>query len=124
VSRGQADFYYNGLVTKSVTYNRGTAEELRHTVGTRVFRPIGKGLDYNWEANYQFGSLEAIRFAPGACQRKLDLHLIACAFTAAHCYGLTSTAATAIRRIRLSEPSTPCSLVSHTFPQGGTFPGT
>src|SRR5580704_1240136 len=56
VSRGQADFYYIGLDTKSVTYNRGTADELRHTIGTRVFRPIGKGLDYNWEANYQWGS--------------------------------------------------------------------
>jgi hypothetical protein len=55
-SRGQADFYYIGLDTKSATYNRGTAHELRHTVGTRVFRPIGKGLDYNWEPNFQWGS--------------------------------------------------------------------
>jgi hypothetical protein len=39
-----------------VAYNRGTADELRHTVGTRVFRPVGKGLDYNWEANYQWGT--------------------------------------------------------------------
>ena len=36
VSRGQADFYYIELDTKSVTYNRGTAHELRNTVGTRV----------------------------------------------------------------------------------------
>jgi hypothetical protein len=56
VSRGQADFYYIGLDTKSASYDRGAAHELRHTVGTRVFRPIGKGLDYNWEANYQWGS--------------------------------------------------------------------
>jgi len=56
VSGGQADFYYIGLDTKSVTYNRGTAHELRHTIGTRVFRPIGQGLDYNWEPNYQWGS--------------------------------------------------------------------
>jgi hypothetical protein len=55
VSRGQADFYYIGLDAKSATYNRGTAHELRHTVGTRVSRPIGKGLDYNWESNYQWG---------------------------------------------------------------------
>ena len=59
VSRGQADFYYIGLDTKSVTYNRGTAHELRQTVGTRVFRPIGKGLDYNWEPNYQWGSFRS-----------------------------------------------------------------
>jgi Alginate export len=55
LSRGQADIYYSGLDTKSATYNRGTAHELRHTVGTRVFRPIGKGLDYNWEPNFQWG---------------------------------------------------------------------
>jgi hypothetical protein len=56
VSRGRADLYYIGLDTKSATYNRGTAHETRNTVGTRVFRPIGEGLDYNWEANYQWGS--------------------------------------------------------------------
>jgi hypothetical protein len=56
VSHGEADLYYIGLDTKSVTYNRGTGHELRHTIGTRVFRPIGKGLDYNWEPNYQWGS--------------------------------------------------------------------
>jgi hypothetical protein len=44
-SQGQADFYYIGLDMKSSTYNRGTAPELRNTVGTRLFRPIGKGLD-------------------------------------------------------------------------------
>jgi hypothetical protein len=56
VSRGQADLYYIGLDTKPATYNRGTADELRHTIGTRLFRPFGKALDYNWEANYQWGS--------------------------------------------------------------------
>jgi hypothetical protein len=59
ISRGQADFYYVGLDTKSATYNRGTSHEIRHTIGTRVFRPTGKGLDYNWEANYQWGSFGA-----------------------------------------------------------------
>jgi hypothetical protein len=56
VSRGQADIYYIGLDTKSATYNRGTAHQFRNTVGVRVFRPIGKGLDHNWEPNYQWGS--------------------------------------------------------------------
>jgi hypothetical protein len=56
MSRGQADLYYIGLNTKSSTYNRGTAPEFRNTVGTRLFRPIGKGWDYNWEPNYQWGS--------------------------------------------------------------------
>jgi hypothetical protein len=56
VSDGQADLYYIGLDAKSAAYNRGIGQELRHTVGTRVFRPIGKGLDYNWEPNYQWGN--------------------------------------------------------------------
>jgi hypothetical protein len=59
VSRGQADFYYIGLDTKSATYNTGTGHEVRHTVGTRLFRPIGKGLDYNCEPNFQWGSFRS-----------------------------------------------------------------
>jgi hypothetical protein len=56
VNDGNADIYYIGADTKSATYDRGTAPEVRHTVGARVFRPIGKGLDYNWEPNLQWGS--------------------------------------------------------------------
>lgn len=50
------DIYYLGLATTSATYNRGSANEVRHTVGTRYFRDPDAGLDYNWELNYQFGS--------------------------------------------------------------------
>jgi hypothetical protein len=56
VSRGRADIYYIGLDTKPATYNRGTADDFRNTVGFRAFRPTGKGLDYNWEPDYQWGS--------------------------------------------------------------------
>jgi hypothetical protein len=56
VSRGQADIYYIGLDTKPATYNRGTADDFRNTVGFRAFRLTGKGVDYNWEPNYQWGS--------------------------------------------------------------------
>ena len=56
LSRGMADLYYLGLATKDASYNRGSASELRHTVGIRAFRPPSKGLDYNWEANFQWGS--------------------------------------------------------------------
>jgi hypothetical protein len=56
LSRGMADLYYMGLATKAASYNRGSATELRHTVGIRAFRPPAKGLDYNWEVNYQWGS--------------------------------------------------------------------
>jgi hypothetical protein len=55
-SGGRADLYYLGFATKEASYNRGSATELRHTVGARVFRPPSKGFDYNWEANYQWGS--------------------------------------------------------------------
>ena len=51
-----ADLYYLGLATETASYNRGSATELRHTTGIRAFRPPSKGLDYNWEANYQWGS--------------------------------------------------------------------
>jgi hypothetical protein len=56
LSRGMADLYYIGLATKNATYNRGSATELRHTVGVRAFRSSSKGLDYNWEANFRWGS--------------------------------------------------------------------
>ncbi len=54
--RSMVDLYYLGLATKDASYNRGSATELRHTVGIRAFRPPSKGLDYNWEANFQWGS--------------------------------------------------------------------
>jgi hypothetical protein len=56
VPRGMTDLYYIGLAAKNDTYNRGTANEVRNTVGMRAFRPVGRNLDYNWEANFQFGS--------------------------------------------------------------------
>jgi hypothetical protein len=56
LSGGTADLYYLGLATKEASYNRGSATELRHTLGARAFRTPSKGFDYNWEANYQWGS--------------------------------------------------------------------
>src|SRR5262249_53781300 len=37
-----ADLYYLGIARKQATYNRGTANELRHTVGARLWRPIAQ----------------------------------------------------------------------------------
>ena len=51
-----ADLYYIGLATKDASYNRGSATELRNTIGVRAFRSPLNGLEYNWEANYQWGS--------------------------------------------------------------------
>jgi hypothetical protein len=56
LSRGMVDLYYLGLATKDASYNRGSATELRNTVGMRAFRPPSKGPDYNWESNFQWGS--------------------------------------------------------------------
>ena len=56
VPRCMTDLYYIGLTAKDDTYNRGTANEVRNTVGLRAFRPVGRNWDYNWEANYQGGS--------------------------------------------------------------------
>lgn len=49
------DLYFLGLERKDAEFNQGTARELRHTVGTRLW---GKAhhIDYNFEFVYQFGT--------------------------------------------------------------------
>jgi hypothetical protein len=53
------DAYYLGLNRKHATFQRGTAQEIRHSVGARVSRPIATerpGWDFDYEALWQFGS--------------------------------------------------------------------
>jgi hypothetical protein len=50
-----ADFYYLGISRENATYARGTAAELRHSLGTRLFGRHG-ALDWNFEFVGQFGS--------------------------------------------------------------------
>jgi hypothetical protein len=50
-----ADFYYLGLSRENATFARGTADELRHSLGTRLFGKHG-ALDWNLEFVGQFGS--------------------------------------------------------------------
>ncbi len=53
------DAYYLGLNRKHATFQRGTAQEVRHSVGARVSRPIATerpGWDFDYEALWQFGS--------------------------------------------------------------------
>ena len=53
------DAYYLGEDRKSVTFNRGTAGELRHTLGARLWKPIATkkpGWDFDYEAAWQFGT--------------------------------------------------------------------
>jgi hypothetical protein len=52
---GHVDFYYLGLDRDGATFDQGTAHELRHSFGIRVFgKP--RPWDYNYEALWQFGS--------------------------------------------------------------------
>jgi hypothetical protein len=53
------DFYYLGLDRRNATFERGTAAELRHTVGARLWRPIATaepGADFDYEGVVQFGT--------------------------------------------------------------------
>jgi Alginate export len=56
------DAYYLGLNRKRATFQRGTAQELRHTFGARLSRPIAteqSGWDFDYEALWQFGTFGA-----------------------------------------------------------------
>jgi len=53
------EFYYLGLDRKDATFQRGTAHELRHSLGARFSRPVAtqhSGWDFDDEALWQFGS--------------------------------------------------------------------
>ena len=49
------DLYYIGLNHEQVRFDQGTANEVRHSVGTRIWGKYG-ALDYNFEFMFQFGS--------------------------------------------------------------------
>ena len=63
LSRGVSiDAYYLGLNRAQATYERGTASELRHSLGTRFWRPIAErepGWDFDYEGVWQFGNFGA-----------------------------------------------------------------
>lgn len=53
------DLYYLGLDRKDAAFQRGTAQELRHSLGLRVSRPIATekaGWDFDDDALWQFGT--------------------------------------------------------------------
>ena len=53
------DTYYLGLDRKEAAFNRGTAHEVRHSIGGRLSRPIAQttpGWDFDYEAVWQFGT--------------------------------------------------------------------
>jgi hypothetical protein len=56
------DSYYLGLDRKSATFNRGTAQENRETLGARLWRPPAtkeRGWDFDYEGVWQFGTFGA-----------------------------------------------------------------
>ena len=55
---GNVDLYYLGLDRKNAAFDQGTAHELRHSLGTRIWAHIA-GWDYNFEFAYQLGSFGA-----------------------------------------------------------------
>jgi hypothetical protein len=58
----QIDLYYLGQDRKDGTFERGTAHEVRNSVGVRVSRPVASehpGWDFDDEALWQFGSFGA-----------------------------------------------------------------
>jgi Alginate export len=53
------DAYYLGLNRKHATFQRGTAQEVRHSIGARISRPIATerpSWDFDYEALCQFGN--------------------------------------------------------------------
>jgi hypothetical protein len=49
------DAYYIGLNREQARFDQGTANEIRHSIGSRLSGKYG-ALDYNFEIMYQFGS--------------------------------------------------------------------
>ena len=53
------ELYYLGLDRKQATFERGTAQEVRHSLGARISRPVATerpGWDFDYEGLWQFGS--------------------------------------------------------------------
>jgi len=58
-NKNSLDVYYLGLDRKEATFQRGTAHELRHSLGARFSRPIATekpGWDFDDEGLWQFGT--------------------------------------------------------------------
>jgi Alginate export len=53
------DTYYLGLDRKTAAFNRGVGQEVRHTIGARLSRPVAQtnpAWDFDYEALWQFGT--------------------------------------------------------------------
>jgi alginate export protein len=53
------DAYYLGIDRQEATYYRGTAHEVSHSIGARLWRPVAEtkpGWDFDYEGLWQFGT--------------------------------------------------------------------
>ena len=67
------DAYYLGLDRKQATFERGTAQEVRHSLGARISRPVateGPGWDFDYEGLWQFGTFGQGTFGHGLWRPK------------------------------------------------------
>src|SRR6266702_1593469 len=58
-SKMSLEVYYLGLDRRQATFERGTAQEVRHSLGARISRPVAterSGLDFDYEGAWQFGT--------------------------------------------------------------------
>jgi Alginate export len=58
-SKMSLDAYYLGLNRRQATFERGTAQEVRHSLGARISRPVAteqSGLDFDYEGLWQLGT--------------------------------------------------------------------
>ena len=58
LGKSSFDVYYLGLDRRNAEFAQGTADELRHSIGARLFGKSG-GWDYNFESVFQFGTFGA-----------------------------------------------------------------
>jgi hypothetical protein len=54
IAKGNIDLYYIGYYNRQMRFDQGSAREIRHSVGTRLWR-TAKPLDYDFELTYQWG---------------------------------------------------------------------
>ena len=57
--KASLDLYYLGLDRKDAAFQRGTAQEVRHSLGARISRPIASdkpAWDFDYEGLWQFGT--------------------------------------------------------------------
>jgi Alginate export len=57
-SKMSLEVYYLGLNQRQAAFERGTAQEMRHSLGARLSRPVAtekSGLDFDYEDVWQFG---------------------------------------------------------------------